>query len=83
MYQVIITPSAKRQLEKLDRTIRTRLIAHIEALAEQPRPPGVKKLTDQDGYRIRVGEYRIIYTIEDNIRKVWIIRTGHRREIYL
>ena len=81
-YRVIILPAARRQIERLPGEIRTRVSAHISLLEVDPRPPGYKKLKGIDGYRIRVGDYRIIYTIDDEIVTITIIRVGHRREVY-
>jgi mRNA interferase RelE/StbE len=60
----------------------TRIIKAINELATDPRPPGCKKLTGRPGYRIRVGDYRIIYNIEDKILTVFVIDIGHRKNIY-
>jgi mRNA interferase RelE/StbE len=82
MYQVVIDRYAQRQLEKISPPHFNRLIKAIHNLSDDPRPPGCKKLTASPGYRIRVGDYRIIYTTEDKILKVFVIDIGHRREIY-
>jgi mRNA interferase RelE/StbE len=54
----------------------------IALLAEDPRPPGARKLQGRDGLRVRVGDYRVIYLVEDNVLRVLVIAVGHRREIY-
>lgn len=82
-YTVELKPSAKRALGKLDRQIQGRLAAVIDALAEDPHPPASTKLQGQeDLYRVRVGDYRIIYQVEDDVLVVLVIRIGHRREVY-
>lgn len=82
-YQVEITRDALRALAKLDKPVRRRVQAAIEALAEQPRPHGVIALHELPGaYRIRVGDYRVIYTIDDGRLIVLVVDLGHRREIY-
>jgi mRNA interferase RelE/StbE len=83
-YDVRFTPAADRQIGKLPKAIRPRIIARAEALADDPRPHGVKTLTNaaQGTYRIREGDYRIVYDIEDDILLVLIVRVGHRREVY-
>ena len=82
-YQVFIKPAAERQLKKLTLAIQRDLIALIESLSEEPRPSGCKKLKGrQNQYRVRAGDYRIIYTIEDMSLIVRVIKLGHRRDIY-
>ncbi len=82
-YHVEITRDALRALAKLDKPVRRRAQAAIYALAAQPRPPGVIALQGLRGaYRIRVGDYRVIYTVDDGRLVVLVIDLGHRREIY-
>jgi mRNA interferase RelE/StbE len=82
-YAVILLPAARRQFLSLPKSLQERLQPHIDALADNPRPPGVKKLKGLVGYwRIRVGAYRIIYTIQDDRLLVSIVRIGHRRDVY-
>jgi mRNA interferase RelE/StbE len=82
-YRVGITASAQSELEKLDPPIQRRLRAAMTALAENPRPPGAIMLRgEREHWRIRVGDWRIIYTIEDNRLLVIVLHLGHRREIY-
>jgi mRNA interferase RelE/StbE len=82
-YQVVIKPAAQRQLRKLALAVQRDLIALIEGLSEQPRPPGCKKLKGrQNQYRVRSGDYRIIYSIEDTSLTIKVIKVGHRRDVY-
>ena len=83
-YSIEITPAAQRQLRKLERHLQRRVARRIEALAEDPRPPGVVKLTDVSPplYRVREGEYRILYRIHDDKLLVLLVRIGHRSEAY-
>ena len=82
-YRVEITPSAQRELSKLPKNVQKRVDERIQALAENPRPPGSKKLEGEDGFhRIRVGDYRIVYQIKDKVLLVLVIRIGNRREVY-
>lgn len=81
-YQLRITPTAQKQLDKLADSIAEPIIDAIRALASNPRPHGYIKLKGRDGYRIRKGNYRIIYEIFDKILIVEVIAIGHRREIY-
>jgi mRNA interferase RelE/StbE len=82
-YRIDIAAPAQRQLRKLDPPARRRLQAAIELLAEEPRPPAAKMLVNSDGaWRVRVGDYRVIYDIEDDRLVVLVLAAGHRREIY-
>lgn len=82
MYQVIIEKSAQKKLYKLPAAIRDRIIIKVKALATDPRPPGCKKLMGREGYRIRIGDYRVIYLIEDGKLTVLVIDVGDRKDIY-
>lgn len=82
-YRVEFKPSAARALRKLDADIQRRVIARVETLTENPRPPGAEKLEGmRDLYRIRVGDYRIIYQVADKGLLVLVVRVGHRRDVY-
>lgn len=82
-YRVIVKPAAERDLEKLPRDVLRRVTERMIALEEDPRPPGCKKLTgEEDLYRIRVGDYRVVYEVDDGERGVRIARVRHRREVY-
>ncbi|NCC96115.1 MAG: type II toxin-antitoxin system RelE/ParE family toxin [Synergistales bacterium] len=82
-YRVDIKNSALKALKKLDKSTRKRLSEAIFSLSAEPRPHGVRKLTGSDFlYRIRVGEYRIIYQVQDDILVVLVVRLGARSDIY-
>ncbi len=82
-YRVEIGSKAQRQLRALPKRLRERIDIRILALAEDPRPPGVKKLQGaEDRYRIRVGDYRVIYTISDDVLLVLVVEVLNRREAY-
>jgi mRNA interferase RelE/StbE len=81
-YALVVTPSAKRQIAKLSPPVKARITAKIDSLAENPRPPDMKKLVGDVAYRVRVGDWRIIYEIRDAEVVVLVLRVGHRREIY-
>lgn len=83
-YDIAVSPAAARQLRKLERPARRRVQAAIELLAREPRPPGAKKLIGGGGgeWRVRTGDYRIIYDIDDGVLVVLVLAVGHRREIY-
>lgn len=82
-YRVSLSTAAARQLSKLDTPVRRRVGAAIDLLAEEPRPPGAIKLVGASGaWRVRTGNYRILYEITDRTLHVWVIAVGHRRKIY-
>ena len=86
-YRIEVAPAAVRQLRKLDLPARRRVQAAIELLADQPRPPGAMKLAGGEGeWRVRTGDYRVVYEIRDEIRDevlvVLVVAVGHRREVY-
>lgn len=82
-YRVEIKQSAQKEIAALPRRDQRRVVAAIEGLAEEPRPSGVRKLSGEDDrYRIRVGEYRVVYEIADKQLIVWVIRVRHRKDVY-
>lgn len=81
-YRIELRPAAARALRKLDPSIETRIQGAITLLGRDPRPPGARKLQGREGFRVRVGDYRIIYLIEDDILVVVVVTLGHRREVY-
>jgi mRNA interferase RelE/StbE len=82
-YAVTFARSARRELETLDGSIVRRVISRIEALAQEPRPSGSRKLQgEQNLWRIRIGDYRVIFSVDDRKRIVDIVRIRHRREAY-
>lgn len=82
-YDIEFSSAAVRQLRKLDGVARRRIKAAIELLSDDPRPPGAKKLVGGDGeWRVRTGDYRIVYEVRDHVLLVLVLAVGHRREIY-
>ena len=83
-YIVEVSTSAAKSLAKLDRKARLRVAGAIELLAFDPRPPAAKMLRggDHGRWRVRVGDYRIVYNVEDDRLLVLVIRVAHRREVY-
>jgi len=81
-YQIIILPAAEKALSKLPKKMQVRIQGAITTLASNPIPPVSKKLVGRDNYRLRVSDYRIVYSIHENILTVKIVSVGHRREIY-
>ena len=83
MYRVLLERGAEKDLSRLSSEIHQRLITAIQALATNPRPPGCRKLAgSKHDWRIRVGDYRVVYEIADAIRIVRVNRVRHRREVY-
>jgi len=82
-YQVEFTKRANKQFQALPDQIKRRMEPKIDALAQEPRPSGVVKLSGEDNaYRIRVGDYRVVYAIEDDRLLVLVFRVDHRRDVY-
>lgn len=82
-YLVTLTPTAARQLRRFDPQVRRRIQAAVELLATQPRPPAATRLVGGAGeWRVRTGDYRIVYEIKDDRLLVLVLNVGHRREIY-
>lgn len=81
-YTVSLSKRAQKQLDKLSDTIAEPIFQAIEKLGDNPRPHGCKKLKGRNGYRIRIGDYRVIYEIIDNFLLVDVIDLGHRKDIY-
>ena len=81
-YRLLLKKSAERELRKIPKTDLQRITERIKELAALPRPSGSEKLAGQDSYRIRQGDYRIVYTVDDDPRLIEIIKIGHRREVY-
>jgi len=82
-YEVRIKPSASREIRKLSKRVQSGIIVALEALAVDPRPHGVRKLTAADDlYRVRVGDYRVIYQVRDEDLLVLVVKVAHRRDAY-
>jgi mRNA interferase RelE/StbE len=81
-YSVILPKSVQKELERLPDEVVNRVLARLAGLEVNPRPPDVKKLKGRNAWRIRVGDYRVIYEIHDRELQVLVITVGHRREIY-
>jgi mRNA interferase RelE/StbE len=81
-YRIELRPAAVRVLRKLDPPVARRVQAAIALLAEDPRPPASRPLRGRPAWRVRVGDYRVIYTIEDDVLLVVVVTLGHRRDVY-
>jgi mRNA interferase RelE/StbE len=82
-YSLVIKKSAAKEIEAIPKRDRVRIIERIRSLATDPRPPGSQKLSGQDKYRLRQGNYRILYHILDDKLVITVIKVGHRRDVYL
>ena len=82
-YAIEVLPATERDLRKVHPEIRARIRGAVLKLAVDPRPPGARALKDRPGYlRVRVGDYRIIYTVKDDVLLVTVVRLGHCRDVY-
>jgi mRNA interferase RelE/StbE len=82
-YRVVLTTSAEKELHALPANVVARVVPRLERLALAPRPPGCRKLKGGDNeWRIRVGDYRVVYEIDDTARTVDVTRIAHRRDVY-
>jgi mRNA interferase RelE/StbE len=81
-YRVEVASSAERELQALPSEAHGRLASALKRLADNPRPRGAIKLSQGRGWRLRVGDYRVLYVIEDEVRLVTVFAVGHRREVY-
>jgi mRNA interferase RelE/StbE len=82
VYSVVIKRSAEKEIQRRPAGIRRLVVRRILALADDPRPHGSQKLSGEDKYRIRQGDYRVVYTIEDAIVTVTVVRVAHRSDVY-
>ena len=81
-YRVYFKESVENDFSTIPKEDLQKILHRIDALAKDPRPPGHEKLTGQDRYRIRQGRYRIVYSIQDKDLTVWVVKVGHRKDIY-
>jgi mRNA interferase RelE/StbE len=81
-YKLFFKKSVKKDFATIPKRDVKRILNRIATLAEDPRPPGCEKLTGQERYRLRQGQYRIVYSIQDDELTVWVVKVGHRKHIY-
>jgi len=81
-YEIFFKESVWKDLKNIPKSDLKRILSRIEKLGETPRPMGCEKLTSMDLYRVRQGKYRIVYSIQDNELTIWVIKIGHRKNVY-
>lgn len=81
-YKIYFRVSVEKDLRTIPKKDINKILRRIESLGSDPKPPGVEKLTGQERYRLRQGNYRIVYSVQDNELSVWIVRIGHRKDVY-
>jgi len=82
VYKLYFKASVEKDLTKITKKDLKKILRRIKELADNPRPSGCEKLTGQERYRLRQGRYRIVYSIQDYNLTVWVIKVGHRKDIY-
>ena len=81
-YKVYFKESVEKDFTAIPKKDLIKILRRIRALSENPRPSGYEKLTGHERYRVRQGRYRIVYSIEDVVLTVWIVKVGHRKDVY-
>jgi mRNA interferase RelE/StbE len=81
-YEIGFRAGVRKDLRRIPKADVARIMERITALADNPRPPGAEKLSMRERYRIRQGDYRIVYEIKDRVVTVWVVKVGHRRDVY-
>jgi mRNA interferase RelE/StbE len=81
-YKVYFKESVEKDFSVIPKNDLKKILSRIEMLAENPRPSGCEKLTGQDRYRVRQGRYRIVYSVQDVVLTVWIVKVSHRKDVY-
>jgi mRNA interferase RelE/StbE len=82
LYKIFFKKSVEKDFKAIPQNELKKIIKRIGGLANDPRPQGCEKLTGQDRYRLRQGRYRIVYSIQDNKLTIWVVKVGHRKDIY-
>jgi mRNA interferase RelE/StbE len=81
-YRISFKESVQKDLSAIPKKDLKKILNRIQSLKDQPRPPGCEKLTGQERYRLRQGRYRILYSIQDDDLSIWIVKVGHRKDVY-
>ena len=81
-YKIFFKKSVEKDFESIPKKDLKRILDRIKVLADDPRPTGCEKLTGQERYRVRQDGYRIVYSIQDNELTIWVVKVGHRKDVY-
>lgn len=81
-YKLFFKKSVQKDFDSIPKKDLKRILSRIESLSEDPRPKGCEKLTGQERYRLRQGRYRIVYSVQDDELTIWVVKVGHRKDIY-
>ncbi len=81
-YEILFKKSVQKDFNAIHKKDLKKILGRIKLLAEDPRPPGCEKLTGQQRYRLRQGRYRILYSIQDDELTIWVVKVGHRKDVY-
>ncbi len=81
-YKIFFKKSVEKDFKVIPKKDLVKILERIEALAVDPRPPGCEKLSGQQKYRLRQGRYRILYSVQDDELTIWVVKVGHRKDIY-
>lgn len=81
-YKIYFREAVEKDFRLIPKKDLQKILLRIESLAKDPRPPGHEKLTGQERYRVRQGQYRIVYSIQDKELTVWVVKVGHRKDVY-
>ncbi len=82
MYDVFVLPQAQKDLDKLDPSVFERVVKRVRLLAKDPRPQGSLKMTAEEGYRIRIGDRRVLYRVDDDSKRVYVYRIKYRKDAF-
>jgi mRNA interferase RelE/StbE len=82
VYDLFVLPQAQKDLDKLELLVLERIVKRLRLLSKDPRPHGSLKMTAEEGHRIRVGDHRVLYRIDDDSRRIYIYRVRHRKGVY-
>jgi mRNA interferase RelE/StbE len=81
-YRVYLRESVEKDFSSIPKKDLVKILSRIKTLSHNPRPPGCEKLTGLERYRVRQGRYRVVYSVQDDVLTVWIVKVGHRKDIY-
>ncbi len=82
MYDIYVLPQAQKDLDKLDPSVFDRIVKRLRLLSKDPRPQGSLKMTAEEGHRIRIGDHRVLYRVDDDSKRVYVYRIKHRKDAY-